>query len=71
METIIWQTVLTLALAVLYALKVIEKRNKREPKDTLNPPCNRHSERLAVLETKVDEIKEDIKKIEEKINRTQ
>lgn len=69
MEQIVWQVILTLAMAVLYALKVIEKRNNRKSKNEPNPPCDKHSERLAILETKVDEMKEDIKRIEEKINR--
>ena len=58
----LWLVVITLAQVVLVGMKILEKRNNK--KNHSGNPGN-HGERLATLETKVENIEGDIKEIKD------
>ena len=62
-----WLIILTLAQIIYLWVKMAEKRNGK--KKACKPENPTHGERLVALETDMENIKEDIKKIEEKLNR--
>jgi hypothetical protein len=68
MSNYVWLTVLTLAQAVLIALKIIERRNGRRMNNGAGLPCREHGEKLAALDAKVDMLEKTIERIERKIN---
>jgi len=64
----IWLTIVTLAQAVLLALKIIEKRNNRRSNNGAGLPCQEHGEKLAMLQAKIEMIEKAIERLERKIN---
>jgi len=78
MEQYVWLIILSLAQAVLIALKIIEKRKEKNGQTAIacetghdcpeNLPCAQHGERLAALETEVKNINKKLDRIEGKVN---
>ena len=64
----LWLVVITLAQVVLVGMKIIEKRNNKKSNPG-NP--HKYGERIATLEEAVGNIKDDIEKIDEKLEKLQ
>jgi len=62
-----WLIVLTLGQIIYIWLRMIKERNNKK-KDS-KPENPDHGERIATLEEAVQNIKDDIEKIQEKLNR--
>ena len=60
-----WLIVLTLASIINIWMKMAEKRNNK--KKTCKPENPTHGERLVALETDMENIKENIREIKEKL----
>ena len=76
-ELIKWLIIglVVLAQAILVALKIIEKRNGKNTIVKYNPhppgesqTCRDHGEAIASIKTDIVNIKDDIRRIERKIN---
>ncbi|GAG89444.1 unnamed protein product [marine sediment metagenome] len=63
-----WLIVLTLAQIIYLWIRMVGKRNGRKRDDKPNNP-GKYGERIASLETDVENIKEDIREIKRKLNR--
>jgi len=71
---VMWMVILTLAEGILIAFKIIDKRNGKKFRYNPHPPgeadtCRNHGEAIASIKTDITNIKDDIKRIERKLDR--
>ncbi|MCK4783336.1 MAG: hypothetical protein KAV87_06260 [Desulfobacteraceae bacterium] len=62
-----WLIILTLVQIIYVWMKIAEKRNGKKNDKPPNP--GKYGERIASLETDVENIKEDIREIKRRLNR--
>lgn len=65
----LWLIILTTSQIILVGLRIVEKRNNKKNGNPGNP--GNHGERIAKLEEAVDNIKDDITKIDGKLEKLQ
>lgn len=68
MNNYIWLAIVTLAQAILIAMKIIERVNGKRAQKEDDPPCQEHGERIAALLARVEIIERTLERLERKIN---